>query len=301
MNRFIRRLAVPVLALSVVAGSVFGGAVAFADPPAQGGAHHGRHHGARAGGDGDEAMIDFSLNHLNLNGPQRSQIEAVKSGLTPAREQVKNARKDLMEALAPEISSNTVDSNVLQPKIDALGAAVRNERAAEDAAVDQLHSILDTSQRAELANMLEARMTQREQAHAQHQAQRQQQGNNGHANNAQRAGHGGQREGGLARALSLTPAQEQQVKSIMQSERSSSPRPDFAAMKAQRTAMLEAFKGQSFSASSFHSVDAGARAKEGATRFVDAAGKITQILTAEQRATAAQKMQAAAARGRMAI
>ena len=296
MNRFIRRFGIPALVASLVVGSTLAGAVAFADPPPANGPHHGPH-ARRGGGEGDEAMLGYALRSLNLNGGQRSQLEQVKAGLGPSREAVKAARKGLLEALAPEVSANNVDPATLKAKIDALATASAGERAAGDAATNRLHSILDTTQRAEVANALEARMTAREQA--QHQQQHQsgavqgQQGQNG------QAGHG--LGVALARELSLTPAQAQQVASIMQQERASAPRPDFAAMKAQRTAMLEAFKGASFSASSFRTADAGARAKEGAARFVDTAQKITQILTAEQRVTAAQKMQSAAARGRMAI
>jgi Spy/CpxP family protein refolding chaperone len=306
MNRFIRRLAIPALALSLVAGAALGG-VAYADPPqaaGNGAQHHrGNRRAHRGGGDGDEALIEYSLHNLNLNGPERSQVEQLQQGLRPSREAVRNARKDLLSALAPEVSSGNVDAATLQSKVDALAAAEAGERAAEDAAVDRLHGILDTTQRAELANGIEARMTAREQAHQQHQAQ--------HAANATNAQNGstpnahahGQRTPGgrLARELSLTPAQTQQVESILQAERSSVPRPDFAAMRAQRTAMLEAFKGQSFSASSFRTVDPAAHARAGASRFIETAQKITQVLTAEQRATAGQKMQAAAAHGRMAI
>jgi Spy/CpxP family protein refolding chaperone len=225
-------------------------------------------------------VVADALGDVPLRSAQRTQIETLTASAEAQHVAVRAARQGLMLALADQISAGQVDRNALQPKIDATVAAAFTAQAAERAGLEQLHAILDVSQRSLFVDALQARMQARRQL-----------GEPGKAAGWHAAGAWKARWADL----NLTPDQEAQIKSIMESE--------FAAHHGQFKGgfergqkIFEAFRGDAFAIDQVAPpLDVRARTAEMTGRFVDIAAQVLPLLTSEQRTIAAQKLHERAA------
>jgi Spy/CpxP family protein refolding chaperone len=215
-----------------------------------------------------------ALGEVPLRADQRAQIEKLAAAAETQQAAVHAARHDLMLALADQVAAGQIDRTALQAKIDAVATAALAVQTSDRAALTQLHSILDPSQRSLFVDALESKI-------------------HGHWH-----GHGGM--GGMGwkdrwAELNLTEAQTTQIQSILHES--------FAAHKGEWKGGLErgkntldAFKGDTFAIDQVApAMDVRAKTTEMTGRFVDIAQKVLPILTADQRATAAQKLHARAA------
>jgi Spy/CpxP family protein refolding chaperone len=276
MNRWLRSGAVSVsLALGVVALGGCSGTVAT-EAPAAAADSVATKAPITTASHGHVKLAAEALSEVPLRADQRAQIEKLAATADAGQAAVRTARRDLMAAIADQIAAGQIDKNTLQPKIDAIGVAALGTQTTERAGLEQLHAILDASQRSLFVDTLRDKIQARWQEHAGH------------------AGHG--HEGMKARwaELNLTDAQEAQIKAILKDE--------FSATRGQwkdgfdrGQKTLEAFKGDAFvMAEVAPAVDMRAKSTEMAGRFVDIATKVLPILTPEQRALAAQKLHARA-------
>jgi Spy/CpxP family protein refolding chaperone len=278
MNRWLKSGAVSVsLALGVLALGGCSGTVAT-EAPAQAADGVATKAPLTTASHGRIKLAAEALGEVPLRADQRAQIEKLAATADAGQTAVRTARRDLMAAIADQIAAGQIDKTALQPKIDAIGTAALSTQATERAGLEQLHGILDASQRSLFVDTLREKIQARWQEHAGH------------------AGHGGH-EGMKARwaELNLSDAQEAQIKAIMKDEFSGT-RGEWKNGFDRGQKTLEAFKGDTFVMDQVApAIDMRAKSTEMAGRFVDIATKVLPILTPEQRALAAQKLQARAA------
>ena len=279
-----RLIGISTLALSLLAGSLASTA-AFAQPeqpaPQQ---QQQRHAHKRHGGGG---MYGQALKLGSLTSNQRQAIEQIQVALKAPRQAAKLARTQYAEAVAMQVQAGAVNLTALQLKAAQVVTAATAESIAERGGIAQLHSVLDASQRAELVNGIEAKMDQRGQAGAKHRAR-------GRGESAK-----------LAKQLGLSDTQKQEVRDVLKAERKAHQNPQGASQAkgqrmVQRKQNLESFKGDTFTPSG-DPTTAASRAREHVVVYTETVQKILPILTAEQRGVFAQKIQARAGHGRMAL
>jgi Spy/CpxP family protein refolding chaperone len=226
---------------------------------------------------GQVKLLGEALGDVPLSDAQRGQIEKLASDADARHEQGRGARHDLLLAIAAQVEAGTIDRAALQPKIDALVAAIQSAQPADRAAFEQLHGILAPDQRLAFVDAVEARFAE-------------------HAGRARE--RLGMRE--WAEALKLTDAQRDQIRTTL--------RQSFAEHMhhgehdgeqhhgpwegGRRGAkVLEAFKQDRFV---FDQVvpprDVGKGAAMMTDRFVTIAGQVLPILTPEQRTIAAARL-----------
>jgi Spy/CpxP family protein refolding chaperone len=279
MNRWLKTGAVSSLALSIAALNILAcsGSVAGETPvaTAEGVATKAP---LTTAAHGHVKLAAEALGEVPLRADQRVQVEKLAVAADASQAAVRAARRDLMAALADQIAAGQVEKTALSAKIDAIGAAATGSQAAERAGLEQLHAILDANQRSLFADAFRDKIQARFQE--------------GH-----HAGFGGMKARWAE--LNLTDDQQAQIKAIMHDEFSSQGHHGGGEWKGgmeRGEKTLAAFKGEAFVLDQVApAMDMRAKSSEMAGRFVDIAARVLPILTAEQRATAAQKLHARAA------
>jgi Spy/CpxP family protein refolding chaperone len=215
--------------------------------------------------------IADALSQVPLRPDQRSAIEALAADAETRTSATATSRHDFAEALATQVASGALDRQALAPKITALATSFAAAHAKDRAAFETLHTILEPDQRAAFIDAMEA---------ARHD------GPHGEGMGI----HGGHF---WADALGLTDAQREAFRQIMHDS--------FGAMHDGKDnggfafhghhALLEGFRGESFS---FDTVsppeDMAGHMTTRVGHLLDVAEKVLPLLTAEQRALAAQKI-----------
>lgn len=107
-----------------------------------------------------KASLD-ALGDVALRPDQRPQIEQLAKDAEARHVPVRQATEALMLAAADQVQAGTVDRAALQPKIDAVKAAMDAAKPADAAALEKLHSILDASQRGAFVDALKAKWHER--------------------------------------------------------------------------------------------------------------------------------------------
>jgi Spy/CpxP family protein refolding chaperone len=227
---------------------------------------------------GQIKFLGDALGDVPLTDAQRSQIEKLAVDADARHEQGRVARRDLLLAIAAQVEAGTIDRTALQPKIDALVAALQSTQPVDRAAFEQLHGILAPDQRVAFVDAVEARFSQL--------------GGRGHDKL-------GLRE--WAEALKLTDAQRDQIRTVLRQsfdelkhhhdhdgDHAGAPWGDGGHRGAK---ILDAFKQDKFV---FDQVapprDPGKGAAFMTDRFVAIASQVLPILTPEQRTIAAQRL-----------
>jgi Spy/CpxP family protein refolding chaperone len=214
-------------------------------------------------------VVGEALGQVPLRPDQRMQLEQLAQDAEQRHQAVGAARKELMEAIALQIESGSIDRAALQPKIDAAADAWDKARPADRAAFEKVHAILDADQRAKFIDALRATMR---------------------ANHQKGGGHEHLKE--LAAGLNLTDAQISQIRDVMKDEFHKNGGRQSWAEHHERTAKIaEAFKSDRFVMDEVApAVNARDKANEMSMKIINVAEKVLPILTAEQRTTAAQKL-----------
>ena len=104
---------------------------------------------------GHVKLAGEALSEVPLRADQRAQIEHLAVDADARQAAVRAARQDLKLALADQVAAGQIDRTALQPKIDAIGTAALGAQTADRAALTQLHSILDASQRSLFVDALD--------------------------------------------------------------------------------------------------------------------------------------------------
>jgi len=105
---------------------------------------------------GPVKLFGEALGDVPLTAAQRAQIEQLATDAESRHADARAARKDLMTVLATQVQGGQIDRAALQPKIDALTAAMQKAQPGDRAAFEQLHSILDPQQRTEFVDAVKA-------------------------------------------------------------------------------------------------------------------------------------------------
>ena len=118
---------------------------------------------------GPVKLFGEALGDVPLTASQRSSIEQLATQAEARHQAAGAARKDVMLALAGQIEAGQIDRAALQPKLDAVTAAMRASQPADRAAFEQLHAILGPDQRVAFVDAVQAHMGQhRGEMHGKH-------------------------------------------------------------------------------------------------------------------------------------
>ncbi len=218
---------------------------------------------------GHVKVVAEAIADVPLRSDQRAQIEKLATEADGRQVAVRAARHDLMLALADQVAGGQIDRTSLQPKIDAIGAAALGAQAGDRAALTQLHSILDSSQRSLFVDALESKFQDHGFAHM-------------------HMGGGAWKDRWAE--LNLTDAQVDQIQGVLH-DTFAAHHGDWKAGMDHGHKTLEAFRGDSFAIDQIApAMDVQAKTTEMSGRFIDIAQRVLPILTPEQRAVAAQKI-----------
>jgi Spy/CpxP family protein refolding chaperone len=107
---------------------------------------------------GPVKLFGEALGDVPLTAAQRTQIEQLANDAEARHAGVLAARKDVMTVLATQVQAGQLDRAALQPKLDALTAAMQKAQPGDRAAFEQLHAILDPQQRTEFVDAVKAHL-----------------------------------------------------------------------------------------------------------------------------------------------
>jgi Spy/CpxP family protein refolding chaperone len=220
---------------------------------------------------GPVKLFGQALGDVPLTASQRQAIEGLATGAEARHAEARTAGQDLMNTLAAQVEAGQIDRAALQPKIDALSAAMQKAQPADRAAFEQLHAILTPDQRSAFVDAVEA--------HAQEMR-------------GQMKEHHGLKQ--WAADLNLTDDQKSQIKDAIKQRLQSSGREmaaEFKGAKHEGKHVMDAFKEDRFvmdEVQPAHDVAAHVGSMTGhALAIAEAA---LPVLTPAQRTLAAQKI-----------
>jgi Spy/CpxP family protein refolding chaperone len=225
---------------------------------------------------GPVKLVGDALGDVPLRPEQRAELEKMATDAEARHQAMAPARKDLMEALAVQIESGKIDRTALQPKIDATADAWAKARDDDRAALERMHAILDTDQRAKFVDALQARFEAKRGDHKGH--------------------HGEMKQ--WAEDLKLTDAQRSQIKDAMRAQwkagrehNEASAVTEMKAHKDHGQQVLQAFKGDRFVMDEVApKKDTRMMATKMSGHLIRMAETVMPILTPEQRTIAASKL-----------
>lgn len=224
---------------------------------------------------GQVKLAAEALAQVPLRADQRAQIEKLAAHADGYHAAVTAARKDLMLALSSQVAAGQIDASALAPKVDAIGAAVEAAHAGHRTALEQLHAILDSGQRSAFVDALKGQVAGQWRSHM---------------------GKGGW-EARWAE-LNLTGDQKAQIESIVHGEMSAM-KGEWKAGHERGAKILDAFRADSFVMDQVAPAeDVRTRTAQMTGHVIDVAQKVLPILTPEQRAIAAQKLETRASEAR---
>lgn len=123
--------------------------------------HHGwhrGHHGWRGRGRfGGAGSLFFMLRELDLDREQRRSAWQATEGVRKAIHELRDERFDVIDGLIGAASADTFDRATAERAVGQGGAKIDRVRAEVLAAVEKLHGILTSEQRARLREMMAAR------------------------------------------------------------------------------------------------------------------------------------------------
>src|SRR5581483_9776161 len=96
-----------------------------------------------------------------LRPDQRASIESELKNAEDRHAKIKPLAKDAILLLADQIEKGTIDESALEPKVDAVVAALEPIRNEDRAAIQRAHDLLDADQRAALVDALDAKHHER--------------------------------------------------------------------------------------------------------------------------------------------
>jgi Spy/CpxP family protein refolding chaperone len=233
--------------------------------------HHRHHHHG-----GVTKFIAMSLDTLGVDDAKRPQIEKLQSDLHAQMAAARETEKSLLLTLADGIAAGTVDTAKVDAAIAKLTAAADAVQGASLDTLNKLHAILSPSERAALADKVEAHWEVWRQVN--HDAE-----------------PGGREHGGrlarLTEEVSLTPDQVTKISAALQTALAGgSAKFDPQKAEAHVKAFATAFAGDPYDAKVVSSNANGNLASRGATRMAVFYETVTPLLTPDQRTKLAAEL-----------
>jgi Spy/CpxP family protein refolding chaperone len=217
---------------------------------------------------GPQKLIADALSKVCLSDQQRTAIEQLGKEVRPKEEAVADARHAFVKALAEQVRTDHVDAGALKPEIDALVKAREDASPVMRKALDDLHGILDSGQRAAFVGALEADMKQLRDKSA------------GWFDS-------------LAQDLGFTDVQKARIKDDLTRAQN-----DLQMDRDRAKAAFDSFKGDDFSIEKVSpESDVGPRTRTRAEGMVTVAKEVADTLTPEQRSKLADRIESKAAGG----
>jgi Spy/CpxP family protein refolding chaperone len=235
--------------------------------------HHRHHHHG-----GFAMFIAMSLEGLNTTPDQEDQIQKIEADMHAKMQPAHDIEKQILLTLADGVAAGNVDHGKLDPMAAQLADAAAGIHDAVADSLNQLHSVLNAQQRQALVDKVEAHLA------VWH-----------HTNVDDEAGNKDKNDGqidALAKLLSLTPQQVDQITSAYVSAVSTGPKFDRAEADHHLKAFAEAFTADQFDA---RSLTTGAdlnrhMAAWGISRTIDLYAAAAPVLTADERTKAADEL-----------
>ena len=208
-------------------------------------------------------LVEEALSQIKLEPQQTAALQAIGSMVNKKEAAVHKAKIELIDALAGQIEKGSIDEKALAPQIEAFVEASESARPIMRAAFDELHDLLDPSQRQQFAEALDRGVNERQKAYA-----------------------AGTWLDQWAKDFGLSSDQESQIRSAVEKLK-----PAAAARAKELDKVIDAFKGDKFS---IDDVSPAADTAERATAMVKGLVGLTEavsgVLTPEQRTQAASKI-----------
>lgn len=211
---------------------------------------------------GPVALVADALSKIGLNNEQRGSIEQLGKKVSEKERLVVEARRGLQSALAQQLRSGEIDEADLEDEVEALVSARIDASPVLRKAFEDLHGILDQKQRSALVDAVMERMESQA-----------------------RDAEGWFDE--FARDLNLSPEQKTQARDLL--DRS---KPQLDADRRTVEAVFQAFKEDEFSIEKIVPLEqVGKRTRLRTQGMIAIAKELSAILTPEQRARLAQKIE----------
>jgi Spy/CpxP family protein refolding chaperone len=213
-----------------------------------------------------------ALGDVPLTASQRAAIEKLATDTEARHADARAARKDLVLAVAAQVQAGQIDRAALQPKIDALVAGLQKAQPADRAAFEQLHAVLTADQRTAFVDAMEARIGERVgQVRDRHPLKQ------------------------WAEDLGLTEDQRSQIKDALKAQWKAAAQghdgAPWAEAKEHGAKVMSAFKQDRFVMDEVSpAMDVAAKAQKMSDHMLGVAQVALPVLTAQQRAIAAQKL-----------
>jgi Spy/CpxP family protein refolding chaperone len=160
VTRVLSRFALPIAFVLAAPALGCSGSATTSEPPATAETATTRAPVAQSS-HGAVKLAGDALGDVPLTASQRVAIEQLATDAEGRHAAARAAHQDLAAALASQVQAGQIDRTALQPKIDAVVAAMRAAQPADRAALEQLHAILTPDQRAAFVDALESRIHQR--------------------------------------------------------------------------------------------------------------------------------------------
>jgi Spy/CpxP family protein refolding chaperone len=224
-------------------------------------------------------FIAMSLDTLNTTPEQAGQITKIQNELHAKMAPAKEAEKNVIVTIADGVAAGKVTPAKVDAAIAKLSTAAAGVHDAVADSLNQLHAVLNPSQRAALVDKVEAHFEVWHEANAAEEPK-------------ERDEHGGHL-GRLTKDLSLTPDQVEKIRGQFTSTIGSAPAKfDRAEADAHLKAWGEAFASETFDAKS---ISTGGPANAhiatwGATRMAHFYEAVAPVLTKEQRGKLAEQL-----------
>ena len=214
---------------------------------------------------GPVALVVDALSKVCLTDDQRGAIEQLGREVRPKEEAVANAHHALVTTLAEDVRSDNFDDAALKSKVDDLVKARADSSPVLRKALEDLHGILDSGQRAQFADAIDARMDQMKSA------------SKGWADK-------------LSQDLALSDEQKTRIKDVLDTTKS-----DRESDRDRVKAVFDAFKGDQFNVDQIApESDVETRVRARTESMVRCAREIAAVLTADQRSKLADKIESKA-------
>jgi Spy/CpxP family protein refolding chaperone len=142
-------------AIAAVAASAADGATVAPSASSHRAAPFGRHGGLAAG-------LFRAARDLNLNDTQKEALDKIEATLKDDDDEVRAAMKTFRGHLVAGVKAAALDSATLAADNALIDQAIADHQAKEARALDSLHTLLDSGQRASLVAAVRARQAERE-------------------------------------------------------------------------------------------------------------------------------------------
>ncbi|MBX3260806.1 MAG: Spy/CpxP family protein refolding chaperone [Labilithrix sp.] len=217
MKTFVRLISVCSMVSIGVLAAPLSASADEAAPSEEVGSSAATHSGARK-------VFDKALADVELRPDQEEAVKELKSEAKERRAPLKEAKRELVLAVADQIEKGKIDRCELKDEIEKVASATAKARPGDRAAMEKLHSILDHDQRGRFVDALKKHWEEHKKSY-----------------------EAGAMTDKLARELDLNDEQKDKVRQILSGLKEiAEAEPAHEEHRAMWSRILEAFKGDHF-------------------------------------------------------